>query len=371
MGLAPFLSTPLYQRWLWGGRNLAGILRRELPPDGPVAESWEVSDVEGSSTLVETGPYAGLALREVVRREGEALLGSRAEGMPGQERRFPLLVKYLDAQEVLSIQVHPDDEYAGRYGNGSPGKTEMWYIVAAGEGSEVIAGLRPGIGREQVREAVREGRLPELVRRQPVSAGEVVLMPAGRLHSLGRGIVALEIQQTSNLTYRLYDWGRVGPDGRPRPLHAEQSLAVIDFADADEPKLVAVVRREIWGKRLLLAVTPYFLTEAWDTQGSFDRSQALRAQTTGFSPEVLMVVSGSARVAWEGGALDLPHGRTAVVPARLGRYLVELREPSLLIRSRVPDLDRGLGEWSPTGEDEGKRIRAVCDRRAASRLFHG
>ncbi len=196
-------------------------------------------------------------------------------------------------------------------------------------------------------------------------------MPAGRAHSLGKGIVALEIQQTSNITYRLYDWGRIGPDGKQRQLHIEQSLDAINYEDAAEPKLTPVVRSEIWGRRKLLAVTPYFLTELWDTRDSFDPVQPVPTCTTGHSPDVLMLIAGRARVRWDGGMLEMPRGRTAVIPTMLGSYTVELVEPSLLVRSRVPDTVTGLGNWIPADPDEERRVRGVCDRSARHRFFGG
>ena len=366
MSLAPLISVPIYQPWMWGGRNLARVLGRELPPSGPVAESWEVSDVDGAVTTAESEPYVGKSLRDLIAQHGDAFLGAQANG---KARRFPLLIKYLDAQQVLSVQVHPGDEYAARHENGSSGKSEMWLVLEAQPGAEVIAGLEPGVGRKEVIAALKEDRVPEIVRRHPVAAGDVILIPAGRVHALGAGIIALEIQQTSNVTYRLYDWGRVGADGRPRQVHVERSLEVIDFDDAADPRLAPVARNEIWGTKKLLAVTPYFLTELWDSTNAWDIAQPLSTGTTGFSPDVLMLLKGRVRLRWEGGVLEVPTGRTVVVPAALGEYAIEQKEPSCIVRSRMPDLDAGLGEWKPASPDERRRIEAVCDRRACQRLF--
>lgn len=369
MRLQPFLTKPIYRPWMWGGRNLARVLRRDLPPAGPVAESWEVSDVDGAASEVASGPHAGGTLRDLVVGHADALLGSTGARLEDGSRRFPLLVKYLDAHDRLSVQVHPGAEHAARREPGSLGKTEMWLVLEALPGAEVIAGLKPGVRREEVRDALRANRLPDLVRNHAVRAGDVILIPGGRVHALGKGIIVLEIQQTSDVTYRLYDWGRIGADGKPRELHVEQALDAIEFDDKEGPRLTPIVRTETYGTRKLLAVTRHFFTEAWDTGNASGPVQPVSARSTGFSPDLLMFVKGSGRIAWEGGALDVPHGRTAIVPAKQGPYLVELREPSLVVRSRVPDPAAGLGEWTPANADETRQLRNVCDRGTRRVLF--
>ena len=364
MTTAPLLCVPRYQPYVWGGRNLGRVLGRALPPSGPVAESWEVSDLDGAATEIESGP--GGTLRDLVERNADALLGGAGYRQNDGSQRFPLLVKYLDAQTLLSVQVHPDDEFARRHENGSPGKTEMWLVLEAQPGAELFAGLQPGVRREDLRRAIDDERVPEVIRSHAVAAGDVVLMPAGRAHALGAGIVALEIQQTSNTTYRLYDWGRVDDAGRPRPLHAERALAVIDYEDTADPVLRPVAWKERWGTRTLLAVTPYFLTESWEVRGT------VNAHTTGTSPDVLMAVTGAASIRFDGGELEVPRGRTAVFPAALGDYAVAPRRPCLIVRARVPDLTRGLGDWLAPPEsgapDERDRVLGVCDARSAELL---
>ena len=364
MTLAPLLCTPRYQPYVWGGRNLARVLGRTLPPSGPVAESWEVFDLDDAATEIESEP--GSTLRDIIRRDPGALLGATGYPRDDGSRRFPLLVKYLDAHGLLSVQVHPGDEYARQHEGGSPGKTEMWLILAAAPGAELYAGLRAGVQRDDLWAAIGEERSPEVIRSHAVRPGDVVLVPAGRVHALGGGIVALEIQQTSNVTYRLHDWGRVGSDGMPRPLHVEQALQVIDFDDVADPVLCPVERNEPWGTRRLLAATPYFLTESWEAETTVETC------TSGSSPDIVMAVAGSVSVRVDGGELAVHSGRTAIIPAAVGDYAVEPHGQCAVVRARVPDLDRGLEDWlpSPGGGDaaERERVLAVCDRRVSARV---
>jgi len=367
--MVPVLCEPLYRPYVWGGRNLERMLGRRLPASGPAAESWEVSDLDGWITPIASGPYAGFNLRELIARDKAALLGRSGQPRDDGPRQFPLLVKYLDAQALLSVQVHPDDAYAAAHEGGALGKTEMWLVLEAAPTAELYAGLRSGVGREEFAAAAREERLPELVRRHAVKPGDVVLMPAGRVHALGAGIIVLEVQQTSDVTYRLHDWGRLDPDGKPRPIHIDKALDVIDFHDTDDPLLTPAIRRETWGTRRLLAVTPYFAVESWDMTGP------AATATTGASPHVLMVVSGVATIRWEDGELAIPRGRTAVIPAALGAYVVEPTEPTFAVRAHVPDFAgvpsaaTGLADWPPDDPSEREHVRAVCDRRAAKLLF--
>ncbi|MCG8600763.1 MAG: class I mannose-6-phosphate isomerase [Verrucomicrobiales bacterium] len=227
---------PIYQTRVWGGRTLESRFQRELPDaESPFGESWEISAREEADSKIVGGSLAGKTLLEIW---GDADLRSQIFGpdAPDQER-FPLLCKILDARDKLSVQVHPPDSVAGELG-GEP-KTEVWYIAAADPGAELYVGVKDGVSEETFREALNSGTVEELVHVIPVKEGEHIFIPSGRLHAIGAGLLIYEIQQNSDTTYRVFDWNRVGLDGRPRDLHVEESLRCIDFHDVepsmDEP----------------------------------------------------------------------------------------------------------------------------------------
>lgn len=217
---------PIAMERVWGGRMLETHFQRALPePAVPFGESWEMVDRAEAQSVLRTGPLAGMTLHELWRTRREELFGA---GLPDSER-FPLLVKILDAREDLSIQVHPPESLAASMG-GEP-KTEMWYIAAAAPGSRLVVGLREGVTRESFTQAIRSGTVAEQVHEMPVKAGDFIFIPSGRLHAIGAGLLIFEIQQNSDTTYRVFDWNRLGLDGKARQLHIEESLASIDFSD--------------------------------------------------------------------------------------------------------------------------------------------
>ncbi len=228
-----WVFEPLYQERVWGGRGLAEHLGRHLPEGRVIGESWEVVDRPEAVSVVASGPGVGKTLRELIAADPEGVMG------PGwsAEEPFPVLVKWLDCQERLSLQVHPPAARAAELG-GEP-KTENWFVARATPSAALLAGLEPGVTPEVFAAALRGegGALEPLVRRFPVAAGCSLFVPSGRLHAIDAGNLILEIQQNSDTTYRVYDWGRVGLDGKPRQLHIEASLASIDFEDT-EPVLL-------------------------------------------------------------------------------------------------------------------------------------
>ena len=219
---------PLYQERVWGGRALETALGRELPPSGPIGESWEIVDRQEAQSVVAGGELNGLTLRAVIERHGAAVMGP---GWPA-EKRFPLLVKWLDCRERLSLQVHPPAAAAAEL-KGEP-KTENWYIAHTDQGAELIVGLKRGVTRAQFERAIADNTLEACVHHFPVAAGDSILVQSGQVHAIDAGNLILEIQQNSDTTYRVYDWGRVGLDGKPRQLHIAQSLRSILW-DSFEP----------------------------------------------------------------------------------------------------------------------------------------
>lgn len=223
---------PIFQERVWGGRALAAWLGCELPGSSPIGESWEIVDRSEAQSVVRDGPLAGRTLRELIAAEPEAVMG------PGwaADRRFPILVKWLDCAERLSLQVHPPAAIAASLG-GEP-KTENWFIARAAPGAGVLAGLQDGVDAERFRAALADGTAESLVLRHETAAGDSILIESGIMHAIDGGNLILEIQQNSDTTYRVYDWGRVGLDGRPRELHIEQSLACLRANTAPTPRLL-------------------------------------------------------------------------------------------------------------------------------------
>lgn len=228
--LTPLIFRPLYRRYIWGGRNFARVFTRNLPPGDDYAESWELVDRGDDQSVVAAGPWAGRSLGELVREHGGDLLGAR-----GAAGRFPLLFKFLDACRDLSVQVHPDDTRAARLDPPDLGKTEAWYVVAAEPGSRIFAGLRPGVDKDDLAEALQSGRCETVLHSFVASPGDCVFIPAGTVHAIGAGLLVAEIQQSSDVTYRLHDWNRTGPDGRPRPLHIAAGLEAVTRTGPVEP----------------------------------------------------------------------------------------------------------------------------------------
>jgi len=229
--LYPLTFRPIFKERVWGGRNLERLYAKTLPPDVPVGESWEITDRPEGVSVIANGPLAGQTLRWLMENHRRDILGSSTP----ENGPFPLLVKILDAEEKLSVQVHPPASIARQLG-GEP-KTEMWYVADAKPDADLFVGLKAGVTREEFERRITEGTVAECLHRLSVEEGSVMFLPSGRLHAIGAGNVIFEIQQNSDTTYRVFDWNRVGLDGKPRELHVAQSLASIDFQDF-EPVLI-------------------------------------------------------------------------------------------------------------------------------------
>ena len=230
--LYPLTFTPLFKERVWGARNLERLYGKKLPAGATIGESWEITDRPGDVSVISNGPLAGKELHWLVENHRADLLGDAKL----EAGRFPLLIKLLDAQEKLSLQVHPPASKAAEL-RGDP-KTEMWFIADAAPDAELYVGLKRGVTRADFERRITDGSVAECFHRAKVRAGDSMFLPSGRVHAIGAGLVIFEIQQNSDTTYRVFDWNRVGLDGKPRELHIPQSLASIDFDDF-EPALVA------------------------------------------------------------------------------------------------------------------------------------
>ncbi|MDP2189508.1 MAG: mannose-6-phosphate isomerase [Sphingobacteriaceae bacterium] len=222
----PLKFQPIYKEKLWGGQKIKSMLGKDFGKLPNCGESWELSGVAGDVSVVANGPLAGTDLNQLLAHAGADLMGQRVyEASPTE---FPLLIKFLDANEDLSIQVHPNDEQAKAM-HGCLGKTEMWYILQADADAKLIAGFNKNTSREEYQERLANKRLKEILNEEQVASGDVFFIPAGRVHTIGKGILLAEIQQTSDVTYRIYDFDRIDANGQKRALHTAQALEVIDF----------------------------------------------------------------------------------------------------------------------------------------------
>jgi mannose-6-phosphate isomerase len=221
----PLRFQPLFKEYVWGGRRLGTVLGKPIGDGDRYAESWEIVDHGADQSIVADGPLAGRTLHELVTEHGPSLLG-RHHPQP----QFPLLLKFLDAQLTLSVQVHPNDSQGAKLTPPDLGKTEAWVVLAAEPGSKIYAGLKPGVDRAQLERALAAGNCDACLHQLEPRVGDCVFLEAGTVHALGDGLVIAEIQQASNTTFRLFDWNRVDRDGKPRPLHIQESLATINFA---------------------------------------------------------------------------------------------------------------------------------------------
>lgn len=315
----PLLTQPIFQDYIWGGRRLGNELGKAIPAEGEWAESWEIVDHPQQQSRIVGGPADGKTLTELAQQHSQWLFGDR------KLNSVPLLLKYLDCQRVLSVQVHPEDAYAQKMTPPDLGKTEAWYIVAADPGALLYAGLKSGVSKADLANALASGTVDECLHTIEPKAGDCVFIPAGTVHALGAGLLVAEIQQASNTTFRLFDWNRLGHDGQPRQLHIEQSMEVIDFASGPRPVQQPKVVSD--GRENLVRCDKFVL----------DRISA--ASSLGNSGEMHFVTipTGAATLRW--GANEsrlLKTGQSAILPAALGDVQVELAANTRLLDMYLP-----------------------------------
>ncbi|MCR9202406.1 MAG: class I mannose-6-phosphate isomerase [Planctomycetaceae bacterium] len=304
--MEPLVFEPLLKRIRWGGRLLGEVLDKPIGAESDYAESWEIADQPNDQTVVATGKFAGQTLHEVLQAVPEQLLGRQTH-----LTQFPLLIKFLDANDWLSLQVHPDDSQALAYAENGRGKTEAWIILHAEPDSQICAGLKPGTDRSEFEAALSEGRVEQTLNMIPARAGDCVFVPARTVHALGPGILLAEIQQQSNITFRLHDWGRMGADGQPRELHIEQSLQCIDFEAGPVAPVSAVELSDGTHHFEELVRCDYFVIRRHQAIDEF--SLALNDRF-----RILMVMEGRAVIRTSGGQVTLGKGRTTLIPAAAG-----------------------------------------------------
>lgn len=304
--LYPLAFRPIFKDKIWGGDKIHSVLGKDYPGLPNCGETWEVSAVERNVSVVSGGPLDGKDLQSLIEEYGPRLMGKKIYDKYGT--KFPLLLKFISAADDLSIQVHPGDEMARRC-HGSYGKTEMWYVLDADPGARLISGFVRPVTREEYVEYFESGRLEQLLMSVPVEKGDCFFLPPGRVHSIGRGILLAEIQQSSDVTYRIYDFDRTDASGHRRELHVEQALQAMDFSASCDPK---TPYRQTDEGIVSLVECPYFVTNLLKTGSPFTRDYA---DTGSFA--LLTCVEGSATVISGSGETAVAKGRCVLIPAEV------------------------------------------------------
>ena len=305
----PIKLTPAFKDYLWGGTRLRDDFGKDCDYD-KVAESWELSCHKDGASVVANGEHAGKTLAQYIETEGKAVLGTNC----GRFEQFPILIKLIDAKDNLSVQVHPNNEYAQRV-EGEYGKTEMWYIVDCDEGAELLYGFKKEVTKEEFASRIKDNTLLEITQSVPVKKGDVFFIEAGTLHAIGKGILIAEIQQNSNTTYRIYDYGRVGADGKPRELHIDKAVEVTDLCPA-KPYPVTEAFEENGAVKRLLSKCEYFTVYSVDVA----EKACFNADETSFHN--VLILEGNAELICGDTTLFLKKGDSVFVPAGCGEYTI-------------------------------------------------
>jgi len=317
--LYPLRFEPIYQYRLWGGRHLAGLLSAPLPGDGPIGEAWVLSDRDEHPSRVADGSLKGQTIGQVLKQFPEQIMGKLAGRFP----RFPLLLKFLDVREILSVQVHPTDAETA--------KTEAWVVLEAGAKSRIYAGLKAGTTESDLRQALTNGTVADRLACFHPKPGDAVFNPAGMVHSLGGGVVVFEVQQNSDTTFRLFDWNHVdSKTGKPRPLQVEQALACINFGSGAGGLLAPVVEETSPVSRERLFHCDYFWL--WRVRGELP----FTVGSAGV-PSVLVCIDGAGQIEHGGATYEIGKGNVFLLPALLGECTFQPRGPVNVLEIEIPE----------------------------------
>jgi mannose-6-phosphate isomerase len=323
----PLRFDPIYQYRLWGGRRLAELLTAPLPGDGPIGEAWVLSDRKDHPSRVANGPLKGRTIGHLMDAFPDQLMGKLAQCF----RRFPLLLKFLDVHEMLSIQVHPSDDRADLLPPGETGKTEAWVVLEASPASRIYAGLKPGTKVADLRNSLSNGALPDHLQCIVPRSGDSVFIPAGTVHSLGGDVMVFEIQENSDVTFRLYDWGHIdSKTGQPRPLQVEQALSSICFGKNAAGLVAPVIEVTAPVQRERLFSDKHFLL--WRLRG---QSPFLVGYVG--APRVLVCVEGAGHLEHDGAAYAVGRGDVWLLPAVVGVCAFRPIDPATLFEIAIPE----------------------------------
>lgn len=312
------IFKPRYVDKMWGGQKLATLLGKDIPTDKPIGESWELFDFppgvvektgEWVSATLTNGPHAGKTLHQLVEQLGRDLHGDVA--LVGQEKQFPILIKFLDAREDLSVQVHPPQSYADTH-PGAHLKNEAWYVFQHDAGSRILKGLKPGVTREQFKQSIEDGTNEQMINAIPVKDGECYYLPSGTVHALGAGCFVAEVQTPSDTTYRTFDFNRVDPStGKPRQLHVEQALDCIDFSGKPEPETKKSHTAGFFTTVTRLATAPQFTIE------KVRMNEGVEQAIPYDQPVVWIVLAGQVTISAGRESVTVGKGTTVLLPAKM------------------------------------------------------
>lgn len=308
--LPPLVFDPILKQIRWGGRRLGSHLQKSIGEFTDYAESWELADHGNDQSRVLGGTYAGHTLRQLMQSHSQELLGKQA-GLT----QFPLLIKFLDANDWLSLQVHPDDDLARRFDPHENGKTEAWVVLDAQPDSHICAGLKSGVNAAALRQGLQTGNVEDLLHRIAVKPGDCVFVPAGTVHAIGPGILLAEVQQQSNLTFRLHDWGRVDSNGQPREIHVGQSIECTDFNRGPVSPVTPVTLCNQSHVLEELIRCDYFIIRRHRALEHFEITVSEQFR-------ILMFLEGRAKVGTSGGTIQARTGSTILIPAAADRVVI-------------------------------------------------
>jgi mannose-6-phosphate isomerase len=309
----PLQFKPVFKDYIWGGRNLAQ-LGKLLPETGIVAESWEVSGHPAGPSVIANGEFTGMSLTDLIERYPAEVLGSAVTLKYGT--KFPLLVKLIDANQKLSVQVHPDDDYALAH-EAEFGKHEIWYILAARPGAQIIYGLVPGTTKAEFTHKIETGQVESCLQYHEVACGDVIDIPPGMVHALGAGIIVAEIQQNSNATYRVFDYNRRDAAGQQRPLHINKALDVIDFSTGKAAELQSPqpAVKLIQGATVTTVAHNFHFQVDW-----YQIKNELWEMASGERFYIYTILDGAGSIAWAKSKIRIKQGDSLLIPATLGEY---------------------------------------------------
>ncbi len=318
--LYPLLFEPVYKNYLWGGSRISTTFNRKLP-EGIYAESWEIADRDDGMSLIVNGALAGKTFRTALEADPLMIMGTHTAGS-----HFPLLIKLIDAKKKLSVQVHPDDDIVAQHGGEA--KTEMWYLLGKNK-TRVYCGFNPGITKDDFLQAVENGTCEEILRVIPVQHEDAVFVRGGSVHAIDSDCLILEIQQNSNTTYRIYDWGRTDSDGKPRALHIDKAVTAINWDNTENPLVEPELLVDTDHHRCTNVLKcDHFRLE------KLELSAPLETSLNGTTFHALFVAEGEAAVSWNKKELVAPAGTSVLVPAALGGYT--LSGKAVVLRTTRP-----------------------------------
>lgn len=325
MVLHPLCFKDNFHQSIWGGRSLQTLLDKNLPQNKKIGESWEVSSHPHGMSVVSGGAFDGRTLDDLTLEYPEEILGRTAAS---RSKKFPLLIKLIDAAGKLSLQVHPDDKYAARHGH-DIGKTEAWHVIHAKPGSKIICGLKQKMSAEEELQAIEDGSIIKNLHEFQVRPGDSIFVPARTIHALEDGLLVYEVQEASDVTYRIFDWGRTDAEGNPRPLNVKDAIAVTDRKNISNHRTKPIAIKRAGFTRMICAACEYFVMERYEIKNTLEREMA-------DSFDALTVIGGSGQIIYSKGNLPIRRGQTVLLPAGLRKYKIDCTSPITAIVSHVP-----------------------------------